>query len=107
MINTTVVHEKNVCMSFYQGTWPKMTNCGHFDNIYFKMPIGRLVAYVTNISSYSKYYRKLAVVHSEVNANVLNQFIFIVCNFRPASSTVMSVFTHNCMRSYCSIFSYV
>jgi hypothetical protein len=39
------------------------------------MTIGRLVAYVTNISSYSKHYRKHAVIHSEVNANVLNRFI--------------------------------
>jgi hypothetical protein len=49
------------------------------------MPIGRLVACVINISSYSKNLRKHAVIHSEVNVNVLNRYIFIVCNFRPVS----------------------
>jgi hypothetical protein len=43
------------------------------------MPIGRLLAYVTNISSYSKHHRKHAAIHSEVNANVLKRFIFIIC----------------------------
>jgi hypothetical protein len=51
--------------------------------IFLTVLIGRLVANVTNISSYSEHYRSHAIVHSEVNANVLNRLIFIVCQFRP------------------------
>jgi hypothetical protein len=75
LLNKILVHEKNVSVPFYPGPWPKI-NCGHFDNIYFlKMPIGRLVAYITNISSFSKQYRKHAVIRLQVNALVLNRFI--------------------------------
>jgi hypothetical protein len=51
------------------------------------MTIGRLVQYVSNISSCSKHYRRHAVIYIEVSANLLNLFIFIVCHFRPVSST--------------------
>jgi hypothetical protein len=65
-------------MSFYPGPWPKTTKFGHFDNIYLvKMPIGRRVAYVINISSHSEHYKKHAVIHWGVNANVL-YYIFMV-----------------------------
>jgi hypothetical protein len=56
------------------------------------MPIGRLVSYVTNISSHSKHYRKHAVVHSEVNANVLNRFI--VFHFKPAPPPPIMYFSN-------------
>jgi hypothetical protein len=54
---------------------------------FVKMPIVRIVPYVTNISSCSKHYRKHASVHSEVSADVLNRFGFIVGHFRPVSPT--------------------
>jgi hypothetical protein len=38
------------------------------------LPTGSLVAYVTNISSHSRHYRKLAVIRSEVNANLKKRF---------------------------------
>jgi hypothetical protein len=65
-------------MSFYPGPRTKITNCRHFDNIYFfKFPC------VTNITLHSKHYRKHAVMHLEVNASMLNRFIFTLCYFRP------------------------
>jgi hypothetical protein len=39
-------------MSFYSGSWLKTTIGGHFI-LFFEVSIGKLVAYVTNISSYS------------------------------------------------------
>jgi hypothetical protein len=47
-----------------------------------------IVPYVTNICAHPKRYRKHAVIHLEVNANVLNRFMFIVCHFGPDFPTI-------------------
>jgi hypothetical protein len=59
-----------------------MTNCRHFDILFLKLPMGRAVGNVTNISSHFRHYRQHAVIHFEVSANILNRYIFIVCHFR-------------------------
>jgi hypothetical protein len=72
LLNIIIVDEKNVIL-------PRAltgNKLGHFYNIYFfkKCEFRRLVTYAKNISSYSKHYRKHAIIKSEVTANVLNRF---------------------------------
>jgi hypothetical protein len=49
------------------------------------MHTGGLITHATNFPSQSKHYMWHAVIHGEINANMLNQFIFIAFRFRLAT----------------------
>jgi hypothetical protein len=98
LLNIILVNEKNWNMSFYPLLWTKVTECRFVDRIYyFNNAVREGSSCTCNMFSYSRHYMKLhPVVHTEVNDNVSNRFIFfspyvILC--QSTLEVIMSLFT--------------
>lgn len=87
LVNIIVVYEKRVnrSMKFYAG--PKITNCGQFG--YFLNDHRNSSCLCNKHFFILRHYIKHACIHSEVNANVLNRHIFLLCHFMSVSPNIL------------------